>query len=122
MSDSSPAETMKRAAALIRERARELPPLPWRAEGRDVLATQDYNPGGAGWDPDWDQAFNVAVCPRQDEAEYVASMHPLIGAALAGLLDKVAWAVTINPDLIARVGYGEVLALARAYLGEADPS
>lgn len=122
MSGSTPAETMKRASALIRERARELPPLPWRAEGRDVLATQDYNPGGAGWDPDWDQAFNVAVCPRQDEAEYVASMHPLIGAALADLLGTIAEMVDLDPDLMGRVGCEEVLTIARLYLGEADPS
>jgi hypothetical protein len=43
---------------------------------------------------------------------------PLVGAALAELLDKIAWMVGIDPDLMGRVGCEEVLKIARAYLGE----
>ena len=46
-----PSEMMRRAARLMWERAKPMPPPPWRAEGRDVTATQDYN---------WDYGFEVA--------------------------------------------------------------
>jgi hypothetical protein len=71
MNDEQPAETIRRAAKLMIERADALPPVPWHAEGRDITATQDYE----GDEPDWNSAFNVAVCRRQDESQHIAAMH-----------------------------------------------
>jgi len=39
-------------------------------------------------------------------------------AAVAALLDKIAWMIGIDPDLVGRIGVDETLAVARAYLGE----
>jgi len=113
----NPAETIRRAAALMRERAEAMPPPPWRAEGRDVTATQDYS--GDDFDPDWDCAFNVAVCRRQDEAEHIASWHPLVALAVADWLDREA--AFIDAQVFPRSDPAMErypLAVARAYLGE----
>jgi hypothetical protein len=123
----SPAAMIRRTAALMRERAAEMPPFPWRAEGRDVTVTQDYD---GDFDPDWDCAFNVAVCRRQDEAEYVASWHPLIVLAIADLLEEIARQYDLppcdSPDGVCngcerREDFNDAVRLARAYLGEAAP-
>lgn len=114
MSAESPAETIRRAAKLMRERADALPPVPWHAEGRDVTATQDYE----GGEPDWDCAFNVAVCRRQDEAQHVAAMH---NAALdiAGLLEREAALIDAQAFPESDPAMAKYpLAVARAYLGE----
>lgn len=122
MAHESPADVIHRAAALMRERVAELPPLPWKAEGRDVLATQDYEADEArGWLPDWGRAYNVAVCPRQDEAEHVASWSPPVALAVAEWLGAAAATAeraeaegaSIHPD-------SHALKVARAYLGEAN--
>ena len=111
----TPAEVLRRAAKAIRERAEPVPPSPWRAEGRDVTATQDYRDDGS-WD--WDRGYVVAACPRQDEAEHVASWSPPVALAVADLLDKIAWMGEMDPDMLGRVGCDEAIAIARTYLGE----
>ena len=117
MTDETPAEIIRRAAKLMRERVAELPPLPWKAEGRDVLATQDYEADEArGWLPDWGCAFNVAVCARQDEAEHVAAWSPPVALALADWLDEAADAY----ETFSGAAPGHSLKVARAYLGEAS--
>lgn len=119
----TPAETIRRAATLMRERAREVNHVfPWRAEGRDVTATQDYD----GNDPDWDMGVVLARCTRQDEAEHIASWHPLVALAVAGWLDGAAENAR---DAFQQPNgewemphYGAVssaLTIARVYLGEA---
>ena len=113
----TPAEVMRRAAGLMRERATELPPGPWRAEGRDVTATQDYH--GDDWNPDWDFGFNVAVCRRQDEAEHIAAWSPLAALAVADLLEREA--ALIDAQVFPQSDPAMErypLAVARAYLGE----
>ena len=115
----TPAEVLRRAAKAMRERLAELPPSPWRAEGRDVTATQDYQDDGA-WD--WGRGYVVASCPRQDEAEHVAAWGPPASLAAARLFDKIAWMGELDPDMLSRVGCDEVIALARAYLGEETPA
>lgn len=117
----SPAATIRRAAVLMRERVRELCPLPWKAEGRDVLATQDYSAGEDGWLPDWDHTFNVAACPRQDEAEHIASWHPVAVAGFAAALEVLADEMEAD----CRDGLLTAAALlnaARLYLGEPVPA
>lgn len=109
----TPAETIRRAAGLMRERAEGINLIfPWRAEGRVVTATQDFD----GDDPDWDMGFGVAVCTRQDEAEHIASWHPLVAAAVADWLDAAA---KLYEDPTRRVVGNHALKIARAYLGEA---
>lgn len=113
----SPAATIRRAAASMRERAQEVPSVfPWRAEGRDVTATQDYD----GSDPDWDMGFTVATCARQDEAEHIAAMHPLVGVALAEWLETEAHMAGLRGTSDEGQTF-HALKVARAYLGEAIP-
>lgn len=110
----TPAETIRRAATLMRERAREVNHVfPWRAEGRDVTATQDYD----GNDPDWDMGVVLARCTRQDEAEHIASWHPIAALAVADWLAVAADAYESWPG----AEPGHSLKVARAYLGEAAP-
>lgn len=130
----TPSEVMRRAAGLMRERVAELPPSPWRAEGRDVMATQDYH--GDDWEPDWDFGLNVAVCRRQDEAEYIASWGPGVALAVAEWLEGAAAEAeaALTPGLVCgRCGgyagsadeeegarcrcWDRALAVAHAYLG-----
>ena len=113
MEAEQPADTLRRAAKLMRERVAELPPLPWKAEGRDVLATQDYEADEAhGWLPDWGCAFNVAVCARQDEAEHIATWSPPVALAVADWLEAEAADAGPFP-----LRFPQALAVARAYLG-----
>jgi hypothetical protein len=115
----TPVETIRRAAKLMRERVAELPPLPWKAEGRDVLATQDYEADEArGWLPDWGCAYNVAVCARQDEAEHIASWSPVAVLAVADWLEAEAERAERPHALPLHSLSPGPLAVARAYLGE----
>ena len=109
----TPAEVLRRAAGLMRERLAELPPSPWRAEGRDVMATQDYH--GDDWNPDWDFGFNVAVCRRQDEAEHIASWSSSVALAVAEWLETEAHMVGIRDNSPEGHTF-HALKIARAYL------
>ena len=109
----TPSQVLRRAAGLMRARVDELPPSPWRAEGRDVTATQDYTSEGF-WD--WGHGYVVAACPRQDEAEHVASWSPPVALAVADWLDRfAAMTYCYGPR-----EFDSALAIARAYLGETD--
>ena len=130
MTPESPSATIRRAAKLMRDRAKAIPGVfPWRAEGRNVTTTQDYD----GFDPDWDMGFTVATCMRQDEAEHIASWHPLVAAAVAELLEHRAAEYDQLADdcgitgawFVAGEDGGDVdpvIKLARRYLGETEPS
>ena len=52
-------------------------------------------------------------------ADYIVTMHPGVGAALAALLDRWAWLGRTDPDLLNRVGGPEALAVARIINGTA---
>ena len=122
----TPAEMLRRTAKLMRERVEPLPPSPWRAEGRDVTATQDYEDDGS-WD--WDRGYVIAACPRQDEAEHIAAWSPPVTLAVAEWLEGCARdagfaeAYESNESLIAAFcnepgSVQAALKVARLYLGE----
>ena len=113
----SPAAVLRRAAELMRERAEPLPPSPWRPEGRDVTATQDYQDDGS-WD--WGRGYVAAACPRQDEAEHVASWGPLAALAVAEGLESAAERAERPVALKLTSLIPGPLAVACAYLGEAS--
>jgi hypothetical protein len=89
--------------------------FPWRAEGRDVTATQDYD----GFNPDWNMGFTLAACMRQDEAEHIASWHPLVALAVAEWLDAAARRFENDNPFGAKELLAQALKVARAYLSEA---
>ena len=103
-------EVMRRAAALIRERAGAVeaemsgPSFYWRSIGGGDLnaryrAGVDNGLGGAAGE--MAKAFDLATC-----------------RAVAALLDKIAWMVGMDAELAGRVGVDEAVAIASAYLGE----
>lgn len=98
----SPAETMRRAARLMRERAALVPPPPWYSAVHDVT-THD------GLDV-------IASSGLTVRAQYVASWHPGVALAVADLLDAAA--DDLDADERCLMTQAGVLRLARAYLGE----
>jgi len=116
----SPTETLRSAAKLMREKAQAASPGPWHqmcmgSEGCSVI-----NDGHLR------ERKHVSFSGRKEwkadhaDAEYIAGMSPVLGLALADLLDQTAWMVEMDADLAGRTGVDETLAVARAFLGEAE--
>jgi hypothetical protein len=93
MPETSPAETLNAAASLMRERGGKATPGPWTpmvlgSEGYLVLrancTVRERGRGRVGrfGCKDWDD--------DRADAEYVASMHPLVALAVADWLDVTA--------------------------------
>jgi hypothetical protein len=104
-------EEIRRAAALMRARAQEATPNGvWRAA---ISNPSDSVRSEGGWE----------VCYGETWAtlEHIASWHPAVALAVADLIDRIAWTWEIDPDLQARVGGEELLAVARAYLAGERP-
>ena len=93
---AAPAAECRAAASKLRELAQRATPGPWRL-GSDrwvALVADRKHPDrmvGGGWE--WDDAYGgclVAESLMRPDREYFAAMHPLVGAALADLLDSLA--------------------------------
>ena len=112
------AETLRRAAALMRERA--------EAAGRDWNA--DCEPGDSLhlWVADHDprdpsgQTATQRLVGGADApwSEHIASWHPTVALAVADWLDAYAERLEVLGHAIGS-NHGQALAVARAYLGEA---
>ena len=92
----SAADELRAAASKLRELAQRATPGPWRL-GSDrwaALVADRKHPDrmvGGGWE--WDDAYGgclVAESLMRPDREYFAAMNPLVGAALADLLDSLA--------------------------------
>ncbi len=92
----SAAVELRAAASKLRELAQRATPGPWRL-GSDrwaALVADRKHPDrmvGGGWE--WDDAYGgclVAESLMRPDREYFAAMHPLVGLALADLLDSLA--------------------------------
>ena len=92
----SAAAELRAAADKLRELAQRATPRPWRL-GSDrwaALVADRKHPDrmvGGGWE--WNDAYGgclVAESLMRPDREYFAAMHPLVGAALADLLDSLA--------------------------------
>jgi hypothetical protein len=130
MTPGSPAETIRRAAKLMRERAEAASKGPWRSyiEGRDhwggdsIIGTPDRDPGsgdlyvhvGDGYHGKWEA-----------DQDHIAGWHPLVALAVADWLDGAAerakeldgYKSTAAFPLLLE-GFRNPLAVASAYLGE----
>jgi hypothetical protein len=89
MSDSSktetPAETMRRAAALMRERAEAAPGGPWRAKAGHLDGSPHYVNDADG--------HTAAECwggSEEATSAHIASWSPPIAEAVADLLGEIA--------------------------------
>ena len=113
------AETLRRAAALMRERADDAV-LAW---GERPWVTT-----GLGWDDRQGTTYDVtspeglvAATPCEELSEHIASWHPAVALAVAAWLDRTARVVDTAPDRLwptAEELYAEAFAVARLYLRE----
>jgi len=135
-------ETLRRAAALMRERAGAVRPSPWWVHYTDPdmvwwgdqerVRDLDANPSAtdAEIEETWNHAGDLVTVPGDPAlpsttalAEHIASWHPAVALAVADMLEAVAAYRDFNERLLA-VDDAEVfcereaLAVARAYLGE----
>ena len=83
------ADLLRKAATILRERAEAATPGEWRdipmgSEGSTILADP---PVGR---PSITTSRRVGRCPSFADAEYIATMHPDVGLALADLLAQEA--------------------------------
>lgn len=117
----SPAITLRRAAALMRQRATHeaVPEESWYVEMDDDSGEECRVHASNADEPrlPWDVAREV---PSRELAEHIASWHPAVTLAVADWLGGVAIALeTGDPDDL--LGFGETTAafkVACAYLGE----
>lgn len=104
-------ETLRRAAALMRERAQAATPGPWTPDPRaphDVRGNEMRNL----------VATTGGMVAASENTNHIASWHPAVALAVADWLDREAALTEASswyPDS------GESLAVARAYLNE-EPS
>ena len=129
------ADLLRRAAALMRERAKAASPAPWwvhdandcdvwwgdqaavRAVDQDARALRPLMTD-AEVEATWDRASTVIGndVDRAEDAEHIASWHPAVALAVADWLEADATIIERH-DLDVTVS--QALAVARAYLGEA---
>lgn len=109
------AELLRRAAALMRERAEAnyVTPSPWGFAGVD----------GHGFAVHHGEHDTVALYANLPDAKHIASWHPAVALAVANLLDSLAEHVESHDCEAHCEPFGcqpvlEATELARAYLGE----
>ena len=107
------AETLRRAAKLLRERAEAVPPAPWEVtnpnEGTEYLplwevTNDEFNNPTDGDSPGLGVVIDTG---GREEADYIALMHPPVALALAEWLEAAAVALDANygaeADLLAEI-------------------
>lgn len=118
------AGTLRRAAAVMRERAEAATPGPWRqqpiggpsssrADVRGLPENTTFDYRGAAVATAADSYFGA--CPATDAA-HIASWHPAVALAVADWLETAA--DHFDPGGAFLPVYAEALAVARTYLKE----
>ena len=128
------AEVLRRAAALMRERAEAATPGRWVRSGSSIETDHECSPDHDCW-PVGDTYSGMkpdgSTYPRdlnRADADHIASWHPAVALAVAKALDDVAqaweicdgWATDPDDDEIPFEDTidGGWVAVARVYLGE----
>lgn len=115
------AETLRRAAALLRERASAATPGPWTCNADDPeMVAVDAPPGRALVDVLLGSTDTREHYPQATaDAEYISLMHPPVALLLAAVLDTTAeeYEGVPSPSLADQM-YAADLALVRAILRE----
>jgi hypothetical protein len=115
----SPAETLRRAAKRMRERAGTATPGPWRPVA-GIWQSETFaaviGPKGVPENAEtWLMATGHGAASQEADADHASSWHPGVALAVAEWLDAAAQAWD------ERMEWDEALIVARAYLGEAQP-
>lgn len=105
---TSGAETLRRAAALMRERAEAADEGPWVAPAQS---------SHADWHGLQNAYFALGNVFIKANAEHIASWHPAVALAVADWLDDLAARITLTRQLRHEDEERQALAVARAYLG-----
>lgn len=109
------AETLRKAAALMRERAEAATPGPWE---HDPVVAYLYVEQQAGAYAD----VAVDTDGRREDSVHIASWHPAVALAVADWLDSLgtlAETLGVQEMSMASQGnYAHALTVATAYLGE----
>ena len=122
----TPAEELRTAAKLMRERVQGATAGPWTVReehGRDIAdeGWSDVRVVRPGAGVAITYLSNVLEgSPHEDNAAYIASMHPGVALAVADWLDSVTdrWiGVPAGPSEPEPEDFDAALAVARAYLG-----
>ena len=113
----TPAETIRRAAALMRERAEGCEPRRWhwKALGKKRYPQRISSDGNVALIA---ETF-IDPAHRPYEAEHIAAWHPLVALAVADLLDGEARMVDLRGNSVEGATF-DGLKVARAYLGEGE--
>lgn len=113
---TTPAQELAAAATRLRSLAAEATPGPWKA---DPSIPYGHRVGSSD-DADWvARTGEYGEDYARADSDWIAAMHPGVGAALAQLLDRWAWLSRADPDLLNRVGGPEALVVARLINGTA---
>jgi hypothetical protein len=116
----SPAALIRRAAALMRERAEAASRGPWHQICLGSEGCQVINDGRLR------DRKHVSFSGRKEwkadhaDAVYIAGMHPLVALAVADLLESAAVEIDDGMHPGANPGSYGALAVAHAYLNETD--
>lgn len=118
MSSFPHVDLIARAARLMRERAQAASPGPWLVQQNGSIlhsgpSTSSLNERLGTYVVASVGAYDLGL-PSDADAQYIGSWHPAVALAVADWLD-----IGANP--YACVDSAPMLAVARAYLGEADP-
>lgn len=122
---TAPVEALRSAAVLLRQRAEAATAGPWVVNHDDMWSVVRSEAPSI----EWEYQREVMTTHTPDEvwpdSVYIATVHPLVGLALADLFDRFAveWGRIEAPALQDLVGDHPLLALARQILAEqADDS
>jgi hypothetical protein len=136
----NPADTIRRAAALMRERAEKATPSPWRDSAVDgnryAALVSDVMPAGrkpgGGWDvTEGYGGYLIGESVQSQDRQHIASWHPAVALAIAAWLDEAAAREDEHQEYAAAEGMTDdgpvpgdeahaALTFARAYLGESE--
>lgn len=116
----TPAEEIRSAAKLMRERAAAATPAPWfpRGDGDWYVCSEAYGLVTTGIHDEPGGGHLVMVERDHRDAEHIASWHPIVALAVADALDNEAGAAELlggDADAI-NLPDERILKVARAYL------
>ena len=114
------AETLRRAAALMRERAWTATPGPWSTYRTLTHRCIKSNAGGLG--ARVNTLVGMSAESKSFNAEHLASWHPAVALAVADWIDSHARDLLLAdghlPSCDSPGDVEQALAVARAYLGD----